>query len=146
MGGYQGYALSTNVATKSMVTRVPVQTFYVQGSYLLTGETRSNVGMVRPLSPFNIKKGKEGIGAWEIFARYNYMDIGNQIFTGGIASPNGNANRLSIVDVGCNWYMTQWTKLVFDWNHADFNKPVTYNTGKTQLNSNTLLMRLEIYF
>jgi len=146
MGGYQGYALNTNEATRTMVTRVPVQTFYVQGSYLLTGETKSNVGMVRPLSPFNLKKGKEGIGAWEIFTRYNYMDIGNQIFTGGIASPNGNANRLSMTDVGCNWYLTQWTKLVFDWNHADFNKPVTYNTGKTQLNSNTFLMRLEIYF
>jgi phosphate-selective porin OprO and OprP len=53
MGGYQDYALNTNEATRTMHTRVPVQTFYVQGSYLLTGETRSNVGMVRPLSPFN---------------------------------------------------------------------------------------------
>jgi phosphate-selective porin OprO and OprP len=56
----------------------------------------------RGVSPFNLKKGKEGIGAWEIFARYNYRDIGKQIFTGGIASPNGNANRLSMIDVGCN--------------------------------------------
>ena len=146
MGGYQGYALNTNQATRTRVTRVPVQTYYVQGSYLLTGETRSGVGMVRPFSPFNLKKGKEGIGAWEVFTRYNFMDIGNQIFTGGIASPNGSANRLSTVNVGFNWYLTQWTKFVFDWQHADFNRPVTYNVGKTQLNSNTLLGRLEIYF
>jgi phosphate-selective porin OprO/OprP len=146
MGGYQDYAQSTTQATRTMHTRVPIQTYYVQLSYLLTGEQRSNVGMVRPLAPFSLRRGKEGIGAWEVFARYNYMDIGNEIFTGGIASPNGNANRLFMTDVGFNWYLTQWTKLVFDWNYAAFNKPVTYNTGRTQSNSNLFLARLEIYF
>jgi phosphate-selective porin OprO/OprP len=146
MGGYQDYALNTNQATRTMHTRVPVQTFYVQASFLLTGETRSNVGMVRPFSPFNLKHGKEGCGAWELFARYNYLDIGSQVFTNGIASPDGNANRVSMTDVGCNWYLTQWTKLVFDWNHADFNNPVRYAPHKTQLNSNLLWARIELYF
>jgi hypothetical protein len=98
------------------------------------------------MSEDEVRKGKEGIGAWEVFARYNYMDIGSEIFTGGIASPNGNANRLFMTDVGFNWYLTQWTKFVFDSNYTAFNKPVTYNTGRTQSNSNLFLARLEIYF
>jgi len=146
MGGYQDYALDKDAATRSMHTRVPVQTFYVQASYLLTGETRSGVGMVRPFSPFNLKEGKRGIGAWEIFGRYNYMDIGNQVFTNGIASSNGNANRLWMSDVGFNWYLNQWTKVVFDWNYDAFNRPVLYATGKTQTYSNMLWARVELYF
>ena len=39
--GYQDYAKDTNPATRSMHTRVPVLSFYVEAGYLLTGETRS---------------------------------------------------------------------------------------------------------
>ncbi len=129
-----------------MRTRVPIQTYYIQASYLLTGEIRSGAGMVRPFSPFNLKQGKRGIGAWEIFARYNHMDIGSQIFTNGIASADGNANRVWMSDIGFNWYLNQWTKVVFDWEHAEFNMPVIYAPGKKQTTSNEFLARLELYF
>ena len=33
--------------------------------------------------------------------------------------------------------MTQYVKMFLDWNHAEFNNPVTYNTGKYQTTCNT---------
>ena len=43
--GFQDYALTSNLAAR---THLPVQSFYVQAGYLLTGETRSSVGIVKP--------------------------------------------------------------------------------------------------
>jgi phosphate-selective porin OprO and OprP len=146
--GYQDYALNTSPATKAMRTHVPVGSFYTEFGYLLTGETRSQVGIVKPSNPFSIRPGQFGLGAWEIFGRYNYLDIGNQIFTNGIASNDGSANRLWMTDVGITWHMTQYVKTFFDWNHVEYNNPVTINTQnhKTAPTNNTLWWRLQLWF
>jgi phosphate-selective porin OprO/OprP len=150
--GFQDYALNTNQATRSMHTRVPVQSFYVLAGYLLTGETRSQYGVVKPFRPFSLRPGEFGPGAWEIFGRYNYLDIGDQIFSNGLASTEGNANRVWMTDVGVIWHLNQYVKMFFDWNHAEFNNGVTYNTtnnvpkGATQSTSNTLWWRLQLFF
>ena len=59
-----------------------------------------------------------------------HMDIGSSVYDYGLASRTGNANRLWQTDVGINWWMTQYLKMVLDWNHEEFNNPVTYNTQK----------------
>ena len=60
--GYQDYAVNTSPATRSMHTRVPVGSFYVEAGYLLTGETRSQIGVVKPNNPFSIRPGQFGLG------------------------------------------------------------------------------------
>jgi len=146
--GYQDYALNTDAATRSMHTRVPVGSFYVEAGYLLTGETRSQVGIVKPYRPFSLRPGQFGPGAWELFGRYGYLDVGSQIYTNGLASTDGNANRVWQSDVGLTWHMTQYVKMFFDWNHVEFNNPVTFNTatGQKFSTSNTLWWRLQLFF
>ena len=58
--GYQDYAFNNNEATRSMHTHVPVQSFYVLAGYMLTGETRSQYGVVKPLRPFSLRPVKFG--------------------------------------------------------------------------------------
>jgi phosphate-selective porin OprO/OprP len=150
--GYQDYALDTNQATRSMHTRVPVQSWYLTAGYMLTGETRSQLGIVKPLRPFSLRPGQLGPGAWELFARYNMLDIGDQIFTNGLASPDGSANRVWQTDLGLTWHMTQYVKMFFDWHHAEFNNPVIYNTtnnvssGARISTSNIFWWRLQLFF
>ena len=141
--GNQDYSLSTNPTLR---TRLPVDSFYLQFGYLLTGETRSSVGIVKPLRPFDLRKGQCGPGAWELAFRYDYLDIGNQVFTSGLSDPNGSANRVNMTDVGFNWHMTQYLKLYFDWQHAAFNEPVIYAPGKRQLTADMFLVRFQLYF
>jgi phosphate-selective porin OprO/OprP len=144
--GYQDYAPTPSAASLTHHIRVPVQSYYVTASYLLTGETRSSVGVVKPKHPFTLRRGESGLGAWEIFARYNYMDISSSIYSFGLADTRGNANRLWMTDLGINWHMTQYLKMVFDWNHAEFNNPVTYAPGRFQPTANTLWWRVQLFF
>lgn len=57
-----------------------------------------------------------------------------------------------MTDIGLTWHMTQYVKMFFDWNHAEFNNPVTYNTtnnvpkGAAQTTSNTFWWRLQLFF
>jgi phosphate-selective porin OprO and OprP len=125
---------------------VPVEAFYIQASYFLTGETRSSLGIVKPNHPFDLRKGKFGTGAIEPFFRYEYLDIGSQVFTNGLADPNLWANRVFQTHVGVNWHLTQYIKLYFDWNHAEFNEPVLFAPGRRQKTSDMALIRVQIFF
>ena len=144
--GFQNYARFATQAEATKQIRVPVQSFYVELGYLLTGETRSSVGIVKPNNPFSLRSGHLGWGAWEAFGRYDFMDIGSSIYSYGLASTTGNANRLWMTDAGLGWYMSQYVKMIFDWNHVEFNNPVTYAPGKYTPTSNTFWWRLQLYF
>ena len=139
--GFQDYSLASNLHQR---TSLPVQSFYVQAGYLLTGETRSSVGVVKPLHPFSLKDG--GMGAWELVTRYQYMDVSSQVFSAGLSDANNSANRLYLTDLGFNWHMTQFVKVMFEWEHAEFNQPVLYAPNKRQLTSDMFLLRFQLYF
>ncbi|WP_165230037.1 OprO/OprP family phosphate-selective porin [Aquisphaera insulae] len=141
--GFQDYSL---VNTPAERTRLAVNSFYVQGGYLLTGETRSSVGIVRPRHPFSLKPGRVGFGAWELVSRYQHLDMSRNIFTAGLADGNLWANRVDLVDVGFNWHINQYLKFMFEWQHAMFNQPVLYNTGEFQVNSDLFLARMQLFF
>ena len=111
---------TSNLAAR---THLPVDSFYVQASYLLTGETRSGTGIVKPQNPFSLKSGKFGLGAWELTGRYSHLDIGSEVFKNGLADPNLWANRVYMTDVGFNWHINQYLKFMFDWEHSDVQQP-----------------------
>ena len=108
-------------------TRVPVQSFYVMGGYFLTGERREQPRH-RPgrCENFDFRPGKVGPGAIELIARYNYLNIGNNIFTAGLADPSQWTNQLFTTDLGVNWYWTQYIKVYMGWRHAGFGNPVSF--------------------
>jgi phosphate-selective porin OprO/OprP len=140
--GYEEYARAPSPAR----TRVPVESFYVQAAYLLTGERVSMRGMVKPLHPFDLRKGKFGPGAWEVAFRYSLLDLGSQVFTSGLADPNLWTNRLYATDLGLSWYWNEYIRLLFDWQHAGFGSPVLARPGFLQKRSDMFLMRFQIWF
>jgi phosphate-selective porin OprO/OprP len=140
--GYQDYSLTGSLAR----TRLPVESFYVQAAYLLTGEQVASRGMVRPRRPFDLRRGKFGPGAWEVAARYSRLDLGSQVFTRGLADPNVWTNRLSTVDLGLNWYLNSYLRVLFDWQYAAFGSPVVYRPGGLQKTSDLFLIRFQIDF
>ncbi len=86
--------------------------FYVQGSYFLTGEHRvykSSTGAfdrVKPLRPF--QPGQDGgNGAWEIATRYARIDLNDVLIQGG---------ELQDFTFGVNWYLNPNTR--FMWNYG----------------------------
>jgi phosphate-selective porin OprO/OprP len=141
--GYQDYAL---VGSLSNRTQVPVQSYYVTAAYFLTGETVSGRGILKPIRNFDLRKGKFGLGAVELVGRYNYLNIGRDVFTNGLADKNLWTNQLYTVDLGINWYWTQYIKTYIGWQHAGFGDPVVFAPGRYQLTSDQFWVRFQIYF
>jgi phosphate-selective porin OprO/OprP len=141
-GGSQ-YALANNLDQR---TRVPIDSFYVQAGYFLTGETVTGRGVVNPIKPFDPRPDHFGIGAVELTGRYNYLGIGPQVFTAGLSDPNLWTRTVNMTDLGFNWYWTQNIKWYFDWQHAEFGQPVVFAPGRLQKNSDTFMARFQIFF
>jgi len=91
---------------------------YVQAGYILTGEKRKynassgSLGGVNPANPFFWDM-TGGTGAWEIAARYSYVDLNDKAVFGG---------KQENVTVGLNWYLNENMRMMFNWIHGTVQK------------------------
>lgn len=141
--GRQNYSPIANANNR---TRVPVSSWYVQAGYFVTGETVSFRGLVEPIRDFDLRPGRFGLGALEIFARYDILELGDVVFTNQLANPADWTDRVYLTDLGFNWYWTQYIKFVFDWEHSEFATPVLFAPGKRHINDNLFWFRFQIFF
>ena len=101
--------------------------FYVQGSWILTGETRrydvatGAFQAPRPFIPFTSSGGR---GAWEMALRYSQLDLD---FHSGLAGTAATADAIrggtqDIWTFGVNWYINSNVKLMLNWLHVDVDR------------------------
>ena len=140
-GGHESYANGS-----AAPVHVPINGWFVQTGYLLTGETIRDRTNIEPLHPFDLREGRRGCGAWEVTARYSQLDLDSRVFTGGLADPNLWSNHARVVDVGLNWYLNQFVKVYFDWEHAMFGKPVESTDGHFREQGNLFWLRTQLFF
>jgi phosphate-selective porin OprO/OprP len=75
--------------------------FYVQASYFLTGEHRNydrKKGVFDRLHPHRNFREDGGWGAWEVAARYSFLDL-------QVAGLPDTARKLEDITLGVNWYL-----------------------------------------
>ncbi len=100
---------------------------YTQASYFLTGEHRPydrRQGVFDRLVPLEnawfvpTPRGTSaGWGAWEVAARWSYMDLSAV-----------NDQQLNDITVGMNWYLNPHSRLMFNWVH-----PIALNSVVSDL-------------
>lgn len=93
----------------------------IAAAYLLTGEDESYGAAVVPNSNFAI--GKPGIGAWEIAARYQKLDIDDAAFAGGagsLADPTKSVSAATGYGLVLNWYLNQNVRWTLEYDQVDF--------------------------
>ena len=108
-----------NLVTQGGVTAA-LPGLYSQVGYFLTGEHRpydrkaGAIDRIIPNRNFNFNKDgcNTGVGAWEIAARYSYLDLNDKAIQGG---------TMSDYTVGVNWYLNPNTKLVLNYIHSSSN-------------------------
>lgn len=89
--------------------------YYLQASYMLTGESRSYdagngvVGRIVPRRPF----GREGSGAWEIAARLANVDLNDASIRGG---------EVQSLTAALNWYLNANVRAMFNWIHVQLDE------------------------
>jgi phosphate-selective porin OprO/OprP len=131
----------------SQRTTVPISGWNVALTYFITGEEITRrVYLVEPKRPFGFYNGKLNPGAIELYARFANIQLGDQIFTGGIANPQYWTNRASATDIGTNWYLNNYVRIYLDWQHAMFGSPVFLDTNKYTKHENLYWLRTQIFF
>jgi phosphate-selective porin OprO/OprP len=85
--------------------------WYVQASYFLTGEHRAyskSKGAFDRVKPKkNFQSDGSGWGAWEVAARYSFVDLGgDQLLTAA------SADDIHNVTLGLNWYLNPQTRIM----------------------------------
>jgi phosphate-selective porin OprO/OprP len=118
---------------------------YVQASYFLTGESRKwdralgTFGRAEVFEPFFLVRTCDqgigsGIGAWEIAARWNYLDLNdpNAGLTGGY---------LDATTFALNWYLHSYMRVMFNYTLADLHDPTVGRSDMQVFNE-----RMDVHF
>ncbi len=113
---------------------------YLQGGYFLTGES-CGYNKVMGAMDYNVKPFREfmglgdgrgmcGWGAWEIAARWSYLNLSSTAVNPanivgasapGITPSSPNPGILNDSTVALNWWWNQYTRVQFNWIHAMLN-------------------------
>jgi phosphate-selective porin OprO and OprP len=132
--------------------RIPFDGFYVQATYLLTGEERTGYSQqIAPLHPFDPMSGLCNIGAWELVARASRLKASDNVFAAGdarLADPAVSSNGATEMTVGYNWYLNKWARVQVNWEHLWFDRKVKLGPGLAGLlwNSDAVMTRLQFVF
>jgi phosphate-selective porin OprO and OprP len=124
--GAERTEVKTSGKTKTTTVRDATfdnQGWFVQGSYVLTGEDASYKGVV-PINPFDPLNGRWG--AFEIAAQGSYLGVDPKAFSLGFAKRPNSTQHASTYGVGINWYLNKNFKLQADWYHTNFDTPVKF--------------------
>jgi phosphate-selective porin OprO/OprP len=124
---------------------------YVMASYFLTGESHGldrNLGRYTRVQPneqfFWVERGEGGRGccfgrgAWELVARYDYLDLGsgalnafprNAAVPGSAVSSIPSAGTEQDVTLGVNWYLATTARITMNYVHAFRSVPNPNSSG-----------------
>ena len=132
---------------------VPTNGYFGMATFLLTGEERNTYSeAIAPLRPFDIRRPLSNPGAWEVVFRMSRLVLDpGPLFAPGpnrLADPASNSNGATESTFGFNWYLTQWVRTQFNWEHAWFDRPVRLGSGPAGLlgHQDTFMTRLQVIF
>src|SRR5206468_13078919 len=131
---------------------VPFEGYYIQATYLLTGEQRTSYGQaIDPRRPFDPHLNTFGPGAWELVGRVSRLRVSDVVFAPGaarLADPTAVSNTATEMTLGFNWYLNKWVRMQFNYEHAWFHNPVRLGPGPNGLlgHQDSLELRFQIIF
>jgi phosphate-selective porin OprO/OprP len=109
----QGELMQSFVNRKSTSSSLYFPGFYVQASYILTGENRrystSSGTFSNPKPKKNFSISEKTLGAWELAARYSYLDLTDKDVNGGV---------LNDITLGVNWYLNPNMRIMANYVHG----------------------------
>jgi phosphate-selective porin OprO/OprP len=115
--------------------------YYLQFTYLLTGETKTLENRIVPKKNFSVKDGNWG--AWELALRLASLDASDGEDVGVVGA--GANQEIQEITVGVNWWMTPNVRLMF--NYEMFNMDEEVANGGDPIDDQTIFYtRFQIDF
>lgn len=102
--------------------------WYVQGSWILTGERRPYNAVEgrfdAPKQAANFDPAAGTWGAFEVAARYSVLDLNFREGLAGAPTPAGGVRggEQKIITIGANWYLNPAMRLMLDYQHVDIDR------------------------
>jgi phosphate-selective porin len=118
--------------------------YYVEGSFMLTGEDEIPNGRVVPKRPFNIGEGQ--FGAFEIVGRFGAASLNRDTLTDLGANLVANSNRASSITIGFNWWPVQNVRFGLDYIGENYYQGVQLSPGHHGSHVNGILARFQVDF
>jgi phosphate-selective porin len=103
-----------------------IHSWYVQATWLLTGEAKVIENRIKPNRNLNLLEGN--FGAFELAARYCYLDTRDGEDAGVVGALANQETRQ--ITVGLNWWWTSNMVLRIDWEHLMFDENIVADNGK----------------
>ena len=120
---------------------------YVSVSHCLTGEkfvyNKGKPGRIMPNKRF--EPGSGGWGAFQIGARYEFLEADEGLFKEGYVDSSNYTDRASGVTLGINWYPNEMVRFMLNYSHITFDDPVTVN-GEGIDDEDVVLTRFQLVF
>jgi phosphate-selective porin OprO and OprP len=101
------------------------QAWFVQGSYVLTGE-KASFRNITPNKPFDPHSGQWG--AFELAARYGHVRVDPDAFSRGFADPTASASKANALTFGLNWYLNRAVKLQLNYERTNFDRAIKFGS------------------
>jgi len=122
----------------------------ISAGWVLTGEDASYNG-VTPLHPFSLHNGSWG--AWQVVARYENLDIDDDVFAHGLASAStaspvytASASEAHAWSAGLNWYLNRNVRINASFSRTDFTGGTGTGATVTKQPENVLFTRVQLAF
>lgn len=134
--------------TPAARSNVQMYGYDITASYFLTGEEVTDRSVVIPRNSFDPASGFSGPGAIEPYVRFSHIALDDNVFTAGLADPDDWTRRVSMVDLGWNWYPNRFVKFYFDWQVAMYDSPVLIDPTNDRRagQTHTLWARAQVFF
>lgn len=128
---------NTSNATNGSMPALEFDGGYVEGSWVMTGETRSYdtgeaaFGAPKPKQPLSLKDGH--FGAFELVGRYSHLNLNDKVTRGIAQSVTGGVfgGEQNIYAVGLNWYPNDFLRFMLDYDIVNVDRLNT--AGTTQI-------------
>lgn len=127
-GEWFQYKIDRRITTAARPADPKFNGWYVQGSWVLTGESRPynpvEARFDAPKLNYNFNPEAGTWGAFEVAARYSMVDLNFREGALGTAPVLGavRGGEQKVVTVGVNWYLNPSMRLMLDYQHVDVDR------------------------
>jgi len=125
---YFKYKIDRRNTTTTVLGNPSFDGWYVQGVWVLTGETRPyNPGEARfdaPKLNYNFNPAAGTWGAVELAARYSEVNLNWREGAAGAATPTGGVRGgdQKVISGGINWYLNPAIRIMLDYQHVKIDR------------------------
>jgi phosphate-selective porin OprO/OprP len=142
--GVMGEYISSNQRVNNAAGQAEINNsgWFLQGSYVLTGEKNSYRG-ITPRKPFDPAKGEWG--AWEIGARFSRIDLDDDAFRQGLVTRGNSASHAIAWTLGLNWYLNRAVRIQLNYERTNFDRTIATGAGLTD-HEDVFLGRFQVAF